>query len=78
MRSDITYSDSGVDIDKADEAVQRLIPHAKSTFRKEVLSEVGGFGSIVALPDGYQVQRRQRYRDSQCVCPDSIDVSTNI
>ena len=53
MRSDITYSDSGVDIDVADEAVQRLIPHAESTFRKEVLSEVGGFGSIVALPDGY-------------------------
>ena len=54
MSPDITYSDSGVDIDKADEAVQRLIPHARSTFRKEVLSDVGGFGSIVAIPDGYQ------------------------
>jgi len=54
MSPDITYSDSGVDIGKADEAVERLIPHAKSTFRKEVISEVGGFGSIVALPDGYE------------------------
>ncbi len=54
MSSDITYSDSGVDIDKAEEAVQRLIPHAQSTFRKEVLSEVGGFGSVVALPEGYK------------------------
>ena len=54
MSPDLTYSDSGVDIDKADEAVQRLIPHARSTFRKEVLSDVGGFGSIVAIPDGYQ------------------------
>ena len=54
MSSEITYSKSGVDIDKADEAVERLIPHARSTFRPEVLSDVGGFGSIVAIPEGYR------------------------
>tara|TARA_B100000686_G_scaffold325231_1_gene381681 strand:+ start:2939 stop:3970 length:1032 start_codon:yes stop_codon:yes gene_type:complete len=54
MSSEITYSESGVDIDKADEAVERLIPHARSTFRPEVLSDVGGFGSIVAIPEGYR------------------------
>ncbi len=54
MSSEITYSESGVDIDKADEAVARLIPHARSTFRPEVLSDVGGFGSIVAIPEGYR------------------------
>ncbi|RZP35670.1 MAG: phosphoribosylformylglycinamidine cyclo-ligase, partial [Acidimicrobiales bacterium] len=54
MSSEITYSESGVDIDKADEAVERLTPHAQSTFRPEVLSDVGGFGSIVAIPEGYR------------------------
>ena len=49
MSSEITYSDAGVDIERADEAVQRLIPHARSTFRSEVISEVGGFGSVVAV-----------------------------
>ncbi len=54
MSSEITYSESGVNIGKADEAIQRLTPHARSTFRPEVLSDVGGFGSIVAIPEGYR------------------------
>tara|TARA_B100000287_G_scaffold360113_1_gene352360 strand:- start:569 stop:1603 length:1035 start_codon:yes stop_codon:yes gene_type:complete len=54
MNSEITYSEAGVDIESADEAVRRLTPHVRSTFRPEVISEVGGFGSIVAIPDGYQ------------------------
>ena len=51
MNSEITYSEAGVDIESADEAVRRLTPHVRSTFRPEVISEVGGFGSIVAIPD---------------------------
>ena len=51
--SDISYAGAGVDIDAADEAVRRLTPHVRSTFRPEVLSDVGGFGSVVALPSGY-------------------------
>ena len=51
MNSEITYSEAGVDIESADEAVRRLTPHVRSTFRPEVLSEVGGFGSVVAIPD---------------------------
>ena len=54
MNSEITYSEAGVDIESADEAVRRLTPHVRSTFRPEVLSEVGGFGSVVASPDGYR------------------------
>ena len=54
MNSEITYSEAGVDIESADEAVRRLTPHVRSTFRPEVLSEVGGFGSVVAIPDGYR------------------------
>ena len=54
MTSEITYSGAGVDIDLADEAVRRLTPHVRSTFRPEVLSDIGGFGSVVAIPNGYQ------------------------
>ena len=54
MSSEITYSAAGVDIERADEAVQRLIPHARSTFRSEVISDVGGFGSVVAIPETYR------------------------
>ncbi|MEC9338534.1 MAG: phosphoribosylformylglycinamidine cyclo-ligase [Actinomycetota bacterium] len=54
MTSDVTYSAAGVDIDLADEAVRRLTPHVRSTFRPEVLSDIGGFGSAVSIPDGYR------------------------
>ena len=54
MTSEIPYSGAGVDIDSADEAVRRLTPHVRSTFRPEVLSDIGGFGSVVAIPNGYQ------------------------
>ncbi len=53
MGGDVSYAAAGVDIDAADEAVARLTPHVRSTFRPEVLSDVGGFGSVVALPAGY-------------------------
>ena len=53
MTEEITYSASGVDIDAADEAIRRIGPHLRSTFRPEVLSDIGGFGSVVAIPEGY-------------------------
>ena len=53
MSGDVSYAAAGVDIDAADEAVRRLTPHVRSTFRPEVLSDVGGFGSVVAIPAGY-------------------------
>ena len=48
------YRDAGVDIDAGDEAVRRLRPHVRSTHRAEVLSDIGGFGGLVALPAGYR------------------------
>ncbi|MEW6443990.1 MAG: phosphoribosylformylglycinamidine cyclo-ligase [bacterium] len=45
----MTYKDAGVDIDAADQLVQHIRPLARSTFRKEVLTEIGGFGSAVAI-----------------------------
>jgi phosphoribosylformylglycinamidine cyclo-ligase len=44
-----TYKDSGVDIDAGNEAV-RLMRHAVgTTFRPEVMTDIGGFGGLFAL-----------------------------
>ena len=52
--SEITYKDAGVDIDAGSEMVERIKPAIESTMRQEVLSNVGGFASLVSLPDGYR------------------------
>lgn len=49
----LTYAGAGVDIEAADEAIRRLRPHARSTFRPEVLTDIGSFASMVAIPKGY-------------------------
>ena len=48
----LTYEAAGVSIAAGDEAVRRLAPHARSTFRPEVLSDIGAFGAVTALPAG--------------------------
>ena len=50
----ITYKDAGVDVDAGDALVERIKPHAARTRRKEVISGVGGFGGLFAVPKGYQ------------------------
>lgn len=45
----ITYKDAGVDIDKGNEAVKKIQPFVEATYRKEVLSHLGGFGGLFAL-----------------------------
>jgi phosphoribosylformylglycinamidine cyclo-ligase len=47
-----TYKDSGVDIHAGDALVERIRPMAARTQRPEVLSGVGGFGGLFALPPG--------------------------
>jgi len=47
-----TYRDSGVDIDAGDEFVERIKPLVRSTFRPEVLSDLGGFGGLFCFPAG--------------------------
>src|SRR5262245_35033155 len=49
-----TYAAAGVSIEAGDEAVRRIGPLARSTFRPEVLADIGGFGSLVAVPGGYR------------------------
>ena len=50
----VTYKESGVDIDAGDELVERLRPHARATRIAEVLGDVGGFASLVAVPTGIE------------------------
>ena len=49
MSSPLTYADSGVDIDKANQLVDRIKDIAKSTPRTGVMGEIGGFGGLYSL-----------------------------
>jgi phosphoribosylformylglycinamidine cyclo-ligase len=44
-----TYREAGVDIDAGDEFVDRIKPLVRSTFRPEVLTDLGGFGGLFGL-----------------------------
>src|SRR5918912_1231 len=50
----LTYRDAGVDIDAGDEAVRRIAPRARATFRPEVIGGIGGFAGFVQVPAGYR------------------------
>jgi phosphoribosylformylglycinamidine cyclo-ligase len=49
----LTYRDAGVDIEAGDEAVRRIAPLARGTFRPEVLGGIGAFAGFVKVPAGY-------------------------
>ena len=46
----ITYKDSGVDIEAADESVQIIRDSVKSTFTENVLTNIGSFGGCYEFP----------------------------
>ncbi|NTW07826.1 MAG: phosphoribosylformylglycinamidine cyclo-ligase, partial [Syntrophaceae bacterium] len=46
MSGKSTYKNSGVDIDNANDFVERIKPLIKTTARKEVISGIGGFGGL--------------------------------
>jgi phosphoribosylformylglycinamidine cyclo-ligase len=52
----ITYADSGVNIDRADRAKQRIKYLAHRTFTKGVIGDIGGFGGLFAID-------KKKYRD---------------
>lgn len=58
---EITYKKSGVDIDEGDKFVNLIKPLAKSTFRQEVMTDIGLFGALFRLDIG-------RYKDPVLVC----------
>jgi phosphoribosylformylglycinamidine cyclo-ligase len=52
MHDKLTYKDAGVDIDQGNLFVKKIKPLIKSTFRKEVMSPIGGFGGLFHLDMG--------------------------
>jgi phosphoribosylformylglycinamidine cyclo-ligase len=55
-REPLTYTDAGVDTAAGEKAVELIKQHVRSTFRPEVLGDVGGFGGLFAFP-------RNRFED---------------
>ena len=51
-----TYEAAGVSIDSGEEAVRRIAADVKSTFRPEVIGDIGGFGGLFRMDPG-------KYRD---------------
>ena len=49
----LTYRDAGVDIDAGNALVERIKSVSRATTRPEVLSGLGGFGAMCAIPPGY-------------------------
>ncbi|WP_411343877.1 phosphoribosylformylglycinamidine cyclo-ligase [Paenibacillus sp. WLX1005] len=43
------YKNAGVDIAAGNEAVERMKKHVKTTFRPEVMTDLGGFGALFGL-----------------------------
>lgn len=52
--SGATYEAAGVSIDAGEVAVERIKASVRSTFRPEVLGDIGGFGGLFALGDRYR------------------------
>ncbi len=50
----LDYRAAGVDIDAGNALVEKIKPAVKATMRREVLTGLGGFGSLVELPQGYR------------------------
>lgn len=48
----VTYRESGVDIDKGNEAVRQIKASIHETYNANVLSELGGFGGLFRFPQG--------------------------
>ncbi len=47
---DNTYESAGVDIGAGEEAVRRIKDSVRSTFRPEVIGDIGGFGGLFQFP----------------------------
>jgi len=48
-----TYRGAGVDIDAGERAVEAIRDAVRSTYRPEVLGDIGSFGGLFSMPDGY-------------------------
>src|SRR5689334_6107743 len=46
VKESVTYKSAGVDIHAGEETVERIKPIVRSTFNKNVLADIGGFGGL--------------------------------
>ncbi len=53
-RARLTYRAAGVDISAGEDAVRRLAPWARATYRPEVLGDIGGFAGFFRVPRRYK------------------------
>ncbi len=53
----LDYKSAGVDIDAGDRLVEMIKPLVRSTFRKEVAGDIGGFGGLFRFDP-------KKYKDS--------------
>jgi phosphoribosylformylglycinamidine cyclo-ligase len=49
LKESLTYKDAGVNIDTANRLVERIKSIAKTSFRPEVLTDIGGFSGLFSL-----------------------------
>ena len=49
MQKKASYRDAGVDIDRTNQFLEHIKPLLRSTFRKEVMNNMGGFGGLFHL-----------------------------
>lgn len=49
MERKMTYKDAGVDVDAGNRAVELMKAYVKSTYRPEVLGDIGGFGGFFQM-----------------------------
>jgi phosphoribosylformylglycinamidine cyclo-ligase len=54
QKQSLSYKDAGVDIDAGNALVENIKGAVKRTTRPEVMSGLGGFGSVCQLPTGYK------------------------
>src|SRR5512146_1547662 len=50
MPKKITYKSAGVDIDTGNKFVDLIRPIVRRTFRREVATDIGGFGGLFSFP----------------------------
>ena len=49
-KNKVDYAAAGVSLEAADEALVKIKSLAKSTFNKNVLSDIGSFGGLFKIP----------------------------
>jgi phosphoribosylformylglycinamidine cyclo-ligase len=54
VRARLTYRAAGVDITAGEQAVRRLAPWARATYRPEVLGDIGAFAGFFRVPRRYR------------------------